>query len=108
MPPPTTVKSGGTSAKSATTVRSLAPGISATTELDTASGASAAFSSFVANAKISGVYQGTPSRAFINGRMVHSGEMIDDGLEIYFDSVDLPARSIVFKDSRGATVSRRY
>lgn len=87
----------------------LAPGVSAMTEaVKAVPNASSAFKQFVASAKISGVYQGTPPRAFINGRLVHTGEMVDDALEIYFDSVDLPARSIVFKDGRGATVSRRY
>jgi hypothetical protein len=87
----------------------VAPGVTAMTDaVKAVPNASSAFKQFVASAKISGVYQGTPPRAFINGRLVHVGEMIDDALEIYFDSVDLPARSIVFKDSRGATVSRRY
>jgi hypothetical protein len=70
--------------------------------------ASSAFRTFVASARINGVYQGTPPRAFINGRLIRTGEMIDSTMEIYFDSVDLASRSIVFKDSTGATVSRRY
>ena len=34
--------------------------------------------------------------------------MVDDVQEIYFDSIDVPSRSLIFKDGRGATVSRRY
>jgi len=87
----------------------LTPGVLATTEsVKAVPNASSAFRTFVANARISGVYQGTPQRAFINGRLVRSGEMIDSSLEIYFDGVDLANRSIIFKDSIGATVSRRY
>jgi len=54
------------------------------------------------------VFQGASPRAFINGRMVRAGEMVDEMMEINFDSVDPATRSIVFKDSTGATVSRRY
>lgn len=102
------VESDGTRVDSTATVE-LTPGVMATTEsIKAVPNASSAFRTFVASAKISGVYQGTPPRAFINGRLVHTGELLDDTLEIYFDSVDLAARSIVFKDSTGATVSRRY
>ena len=87
----------------------LAPGVTATTEMIRAvPNASAGFRSFVAGVKISGVYQGKPPRAFINGRLFRTGEMVDDIQEIYFDSIDAANRSLVFKDARGATVSRRY
>ena len=87
----------------------LAPGVTATTELVKAvRAASTEFRAFVATARINGVYQGTPPRAFINGRMVRTGEVVDSSLEITFDSVDLDTKSIVFKDASGATVSRRY
>ena len=98
----------GTRVDSTATVE-LTPGVMATTEsVKAVSNASSAFRTFVASARINGVYQGTPSRAFINGRLIRTGEMIDSTMEIYFDSVDLASRSIVFKDSTGATVSRRY
>ena len=87
----------------------LTPGVLATTEsVKAVPSASPAFRTFVASTRISGVYQGTPPRAFINGRLVHTGEIVDPEQEIYFDSVDLANRSIVFKDAGGATVSRRY
>jgi len=87
----------------------ISPGVMATTEsVKAVPNASSSFRTFVASARISGVYQGTPQRAFINGRLVRAGEMIDSSQEIYFDSVDLANRSIIFKDSIGATVSRRY
>ncbi len=87
----------------------LAPGVTATTEMIRAvPNASAGFKTFVAGVKISGVYQGKPPRAFINGRLFRTGEMVDDIQEIYFDSIDASTRSLVFRDARGATVSRRY
>ncbi len=87
----------------------LAPGVTATTEsIKAVPNASPGFRSFVASVKVSGVYSGNPPRAFINGRLFRTGEMVDEIMEIHFDSVDTATRSIVFKDSTGATVSRRY
>jgi hypothetical protein len=87
----------------------LAPGVTATTEaVKAVRNASADFRAFVASARITGVYQGTPARAFINGRMVRTGEVVDSSLEITFDSVDADTKNIIFKDASGATVSRRY
>ncbi|MEO6875050.1 MAG: hypothetical protein ABI222_09535 [Opitutaceae bacterium] len=87
----------------------LAPGVTATTEsIKAVANASVSFRTFVAAAKISGVYQGTPPRAFINGRLVRVGDIVDEMQDITFDSIDVPSRSLVFKDSTGATVSKRY
>jgi hypothetical protein len=87
----------------------LAPGVTATTEaVKAVRNASADFRAFVATARITGVYQGTPARAFINGRLVRTGEVVDSALDITFDSVDADTKNIVFKDASGATVSRRY
>ena len=103
------VETGPATRVDSTATVELTPGVMATTEsVKAVPNASSAFRTFVASARISGVYQGTPQRAFINGRLVRAGEMVDSSLEIYFDGVDLENRSIIFKDSIGATVSRRY
>jgi hypothetical protein len=103
------VETGPVARVDSTATVELTPGVMATTEsVKAVPNASSAFRTFVASARISGVYQGTPQRAFINGRLVRAGEMVDSSLEIYFDGVDLANRSIIFKDSIGATVSRRY
>ena len=87
----------------------LAPGVTITTEsVEAETEATPAFRSFVADAKISGVFQGTPPRAFINGRLVRLGEVVDSSLGIRFDSIDPKTKNIVFKDASGATVGRRY
>jgi hypothetical protein len=99
-------KSGATTT-SATT--DLAPGVTVTSEDVVAEiEASQSFRSFVADAKISGVFQGTPPRAFINGRLIRVGETVDSSLGIRFESIDPKTQSILFKDTSGATVSRRY
>jgi len=108
-PPPLPVEPVSGERVTSTATYELAPGVTATTEsIKAVPNASPAFRTFVASAKISGVFQGASPRAFINGRMVRAGEMVDEMMEINFDSVDPATRSIVFKDSTGATVSRRY
>jgi hypothetical protein len=87
----------------------LAPGVTArTTAPMTASDASPAFRAFVANMKITGVFQGSPARAFINGRAVREGEFVDSSLGIIFDSVDPDKKQIVFRDRNDVTISRKY
>jgi hypothetical protein len=83
-------------------------GITATTEVEVAAEASAAFRSFVANAKIGGVFQGNPPRALVNGRTTRAGETVDGGLGIMFDGIDAERKLIIFKDKSGATVARKY
>jgi hypothetical protein len=90
------------------TATTLSPGVTATAQIEFAPDASAPFRSFVANAKVSGVFQGPPTRAMINGRITRSGEVIDSTLGITFEGVDSPRRLLLFKDGTGATVSRRF
>jgi len=78
------------------------------TRLDTTSAASADFRAFVANANIGGVFQGTPSRALINGRIIREGQVVDDTLGISFERIDADKKVIYFKDATGAEVSRDY
>ena len=99
----------GSAGKTATGVTTLQKGLTATTTLEFAAPeASVEFRSFVASAKVSGVFQGTPARAMINGRLVRSGETVDAGLGIRFDGVDSAKRHLVFKDRNGAVVVRKY
>ncbi|MBC7368784.1 MAG: hypothetical protein H7343_18570 [Undibacterium sp.] len=90
------------------TTMSVAPGITATTEIQASAEASPAFRSFVADAKVSGVYQGVPPRAFINGRLIRVGQLVEEGLSISFIGIDAENRQLLFKDRTGAFVSKRY
>ena len=88
---------------------SIAPGISATNaDVAAASEASPAFRSFVANAKISGVFQGNPPRVMINGRLARAGEVVENALAVSFEGIDPDKKQLIFKDKSGATVTRRY
>jgi hypothetical protein len=92
-----------------TAVTKVARGVTATTQLEYAAAeASAEFRTFVASAKVSGVFQGTPARAMINGRLVRAGESVSTALGIRFDGVDPAKRHLIFKDRNGAIVARKY
>jgi hypothetical protein len=87
---------------------SVAPGVAASVHVEAAADASTAFRSFVANTRVNGVFQGTPPRAMINGRLVRVGETVENGLGITLDNIDVQRKQLVFKDYLGAIVSRNY
>jgi len=110
-PPPSSFSSG--TPPPVTSTSQLAPGITATTAApnvttDPAAAATPAFRSWVANARINGVFQGTPPRALINGRTFRAGQTIDAELGIVFQGLTDDAKAIVFRDASGATVTRRF
>jgi hypothetical protein len=78
------------------------------THLDAAPAASAEFRAFVANASIGGVFQGTPSRALVNGVIVREGQTVNAALGITFDRIDSAKKMIFFKDATAAEVSKSY
>jgi hypothetical protein len=78
------------------------------TRIEAAPAASAEFRTFVASASIGGVFQGTPSRALINGVIVREGQVVSGALGIAFERIDADKKVIFFKDSTGAEVSKEY
>ena len=82
--------------------RALGPAIEAAADTSTA------FRTFIANAKISGVFQGTPARVMFNGRLARAGDTVEPTLGITFDGLDPDRKLILFKDKSGAVVTRRY
>jgi hypothetical protein len=110
--PPVAMSSGATStprpAARPMTTTTIAPGVAATAHVEAGAEASAAFRTFVASAKVSGVFQGPPTRAMINGRLTRTGEVIDAALGITFNGVDSPRRHLLFVDRTGAIVTRRF
>jgi hypothetical protein len=88
----------------------IAPGVSATNaDVAAAAEASPAFRSFVANAKINGVFgHDEGARTTLNGRLVRFGDVVETGLGITFNGYDYNKRQLIFKDKAGATVTRRY
>ena len=70
--------------------------------------ASPEFRAFVATVKISGVFQGTNGRAFINGRLTRLGDLVDSQLGIRFEGIDAEKKLLIFKDASVATTARKY
>jgi hypothetical protein len=91
-----------------TSTTQLAPGLTVTTTAKVEGDASPAFRSWVAQARVSGVFQGTPARILINGRTVTEGDLVDDALAITFNGIDAAAHTLVFRDRTGATVVRKF
>ena len=94
---------------STTSQSQISANITATvTTVVEAAEASAEFNSHVAGLSITGVFQGKPARALINGRLFNEGDVVDISLGITFDNVESETRSIIFRDTTGATVKRKY
>jgi hypothetical protein len=92
-----------------TSTTQLAPGLTVTTTASGIAGnASPAFRSWVAQALISGVFQGEPARILINGKMVTSGQLVDESLAITFEGINATSSSLIFRDPTGASVARRF
>jgi hypothetical protein len=92
-----------------TSTTSLAPGVTATTAANNVEGdATPAFRTWVAQARISGIFQGSPARALINGKTVAAGQIVDDLLGITFEGIDPTAKLLVFRDATGVSVTRKF
>jgi hypothetical protein len=78
------------------------PGVPGTTE------AGEFFITWVMNAKISGVFPGSPAKVMLNERLVRAGDTAQVRLKIKLEGLDLENRLILFRDESGATVSRSY
>ncbi len=89
----------------ATATRSVAPGLTATMNIEATGEASPAFREFVANARISGI---GATRVLINDRLVRVGEMAEASLGVRFDGYNRDTKQLRFSDRTGAHVVRRY
>ncbi len=70
--------------------------------------ASPAFQRFVAEMKISGVFQGEPARAMLNGRTIRQGDLADPGLGIRFIGLDVDRRLVLLQEASGAKLAKKY
>jgi len=69
---------------------------------------SPAFRAYVVNLKVSGVFQGESARAMFNGKLYRLGEVVDSKLGIVFARIDPETKHLIFEDSKGAIMMRRY
>ncbi len=58
--------------------------------------------------QVGGIYEGSPLRAHINGRIVRQGEVVDHSLGLRFDGIDPLARMMIFRDPADEVFKRRY
>ncbi len=58
--------------------------------------------------QVGGIYEGTPLRAHINGRIVKQGEVVDHSLGLRFDGIDPLARMLIFRNPANEAFKRRY
>jgi len=63
---------------------------------------------WVDSVKISGVFNGSPPRAIVNGLLVRPGDTIDSARGIVFDHVDAAEKEFFFRDRSGAITSKSY
>ena len=63
---------------------------------------------WVDSVKISGVFNGSPPRAIVNGLLVRPGDTIDSSRGIVFDHVDTVEKEFFFRDRSGAITSKSY
>ncbi len=92
----------------APTMTPVTPGLAASVQLEAGADASPEFRTFVANARVSGVFQGAPPRAMINGKLTRVGETTEAGLGVIFAGLDTEKKHLIFKDRSGAIIARRY
>jgi len=69
---------------------------------------SARFIKWGTTLKISGVFNGSPSRALIEGRLIREGEEIEPIMGVTFEGVDAAGKQIILRDRTGAKVMLRY
>jgi hypothetical protein len=70
--------------------------------------ASARFRSYANGLMVSGVFQGSPPRALIDGRIVRAGEVIDHTLGVTFVGVDPNSKHLILQDASKAEVRVKY
>jgi hypothetical protein len=58
--------------------------------------------------KVTGVFQGSPARALIEGRLVRQGELIEPVLGVTFHGVDTERKNVILQDESGAQVRLKY
>lgn len=70
--------------------------------------ASAAFVRFSEAMTVSGVFQGTPARALVNGRLARVGDEIEPSLRIKFVGVDAATKHLILEEGSGAQLRVKY
>ncbi|MBC8009008.1 MAG: hypothetical protein H7067_02800 [Burkholderiales bacterium] len=70
--------------------------------------AGARFVRYAEGLSVSGVFQGSPARALVDGRIVRSGDMLEPVQGIKFVGVDSATKHLILQDSSGAQLRVKY
>ena len=57
---------------------------------------------------VSGVFQGSPARALVDGRLIRAGELIEPRLGVSFVGVDAETKHLILQDATGAQLRVKY
>jgi hypothetical protein len=66
------------------------------------------FVRYAESIRVSGVFQGSPSRALIDGRIVRAGDLLDPALGIKFVAVDADTKHLILEEPSGARMRVKY
>lgn len=69
---------------------------------------SARFVRYADALKVSGVFQGSPARALVDGRLVREGDVVDPVLGVRFKGVDADEKQLILEDATTAQVRVKY
>lgn len=70
--------------------------------------ANARFVRYAEALRVSGVFQGSPARALVDGRLVRSGDVVEPNLGVSFVGVDAETKHLILQDGSGAQVRVKY
>lgn len=70
--------------------------------------ASARFVRYADSIRVSGVFQGTPARALVDGRIVRAGDLLEPALGIKFVAVDADTKHLILEEGSGAQLRVKY
>jgi hypothetical protein len=70
--------------------------------------ASPAFKAFISNLVVNGVFLGDTPRVLINNTTYEVGDVINSDLGVVFTGIDPDRKEVLFKDSTGVTLVKKY
>ena len=75
---------------------------------EAAASASPRFVRYAEGLSVSGVFQGNPARALVDGRIIRAGDLIEPMLGVSFVGVDSEKKFLILEDTTGAQVRVKY
>jgi hypothetical protein len=77
-------------------------------DLGPSDAASPAYKDFISNLHVNGVFQGDHPRVLIGNSTYYVGDMVNSDLGVVFTGIDPVRELVLFKDSSGVTLVKKY